>query len=139
MNAPYEWCSNLHVVPKKNRDVRLTIDPRELNKVIRREFHPMSTIEDIATRVHGSKMFSTLDANMVYFQLALHENSQPLTCFITPFGRYMYKLLPMGIGAAPELYQRATSELFSNIKGVEIVMDDILIHTPTSEEHDKSW
>ena len=97
----------------------------------------MSTIEDIATRVHGSKMFSTLDTNMGYFQLALHENSQPLTCFITPFGTYMYKRLPMGICAAPELYQRAMSELFSNIKGVEIVMDDILIHTTTDEEHDK--
>ena len=34
VNAPYEWCSNLNVVPKKNGDVRLTIDLRELNKVI---------------------------------------------------------------------------------------------------------
>ena len=49
----------------------------------------MSTIEDIATRIHGSKMFNTLDANMGYFQFALHANSQPLTCFITPFGRSM--------------------------------------------------
>ena len=97
----------------------------------------MSTIEDIATRVHGSKMFSTLDANMGYFQLALHENSQPLTCFITSFWK-MYKRLPMGICAAPELYQLAMSELFSNIKGVEIVMDDILIHATTAEEHDKN-
>ena len=70
VNSPYEWCSNLHKIPKKNGDVRLTIDPRELNKVIRREFHPMSTIEAIATRVHGSKMISTLDANLGYFQLA---------------------------------------------------------------------
>ena len=29
------------------------------------------------------------------------------------------------------------SELFSNSKGVDIVMDDILMHTPTAEEHDK--
>ena len=64
----------------------------------------MSTIEDTANRVHGSKMFSTQDANMGYFQLALYENSQPLTCFIKPFGRYM------GICAAPELYQRDMSE-----------------------------
>ena len=34
VNAPYEWCSNLHVAPKKNGDVCLTINPRELNKVI---------------------------------------------------------------------------------------------------------
>ena len=29
VNARYEWCCNLHVVPKKNGDIRLTIDPRE--------------------------------------------------------------------------------------------------------------
>ena len=89
-------------------------------------------------RVHESKRFSTLDANMGYFQLALHENSHPLTCFITPFGRYMYnnyKRLHMGICVAPELYQWVMSELFSNIKGVEIVMDDILIHAPTTEDY----
>ena len=49
----------------------------------------------------------------------------------------MYKRLPMGICAAPDLYQRAMSELFSNIKSVEIAMDDILIHAPTAGEHDK--
>ena len=59
----------------------------------------MSTIENVATRVHGSKMFNTLDANMGYFQLALHENSQSLICVITPFGRYLYTRLPMGICA----------------------------------------
>ena len=47
----------------------------------------------------------------------------------------MYKRLPMGICAAPDLYQLAM--LFNNIQGVEIVMDDILIHAPTAEEHEK--
>ena len=127
------------MVPKKNGDVRVTIDPRELNKVILREFHPMSTVDDIATRVNGSKLFTTLDANMGYFQLLLDEQSQPLTCFITPFGRYMYKRLPMGITVAPELYQKAMSELFNGVEGVEIVMDDILIHVhaATQTKHDK--
>ena len=137
IGTPYEWCSNMHIVPKKNGDVRVTIDPGELNKVILREFHPMSTVDDIATRVNGSKLFTTLDANMGYFQLELDEQSQPLTCFITPFGRYMYKRLPMGITAAPELYQRAMSELFNGVEGVEIVMDDILIHAATQAKHDK--
>ena len=72
---------------RENDDVRVTIDPRELNKVILREFHPMSTVDDIATRVNGSKLFTTLDANMGYFQLELDEQLQSLTCFITPFGR----------------------------------------------------
>ena len=71
----------------------------------------MSTIEDIATRVHGSKMFSALYVNMGYFQLVIHENNQPLILIISPFGGCIYKRLLMGICAAPEFYQRTMSEL----------------------------
>lgn len=43
----------------------------------------------------------------------------------------------MRISSAPEIYPRAMNELFSDISGVEIVMDDILIHGPTIEKHEK--
>ena len=38
-----DWCSGLVVVPKANKtDVRLCVDITQLNKVVKREFHPMS-------------------------------------------------------------------------------------------------
>ncbi|KAI0211727.1 hypothetical protein LSAT2_003403, partial [Lamellibrachia satsuma] len=83
----------------------------------------------------GSKCFTVLDANMGYFQIELTEESQALTAFNTPFGRYKYRRLPMGISVAPEIYQRAMSELLAGLAGVEVIMDDILIHAPTTEMH----
>ena len=44
--------------------------------------------------------------------------------------------IPVASSAAPELIQRAMSELFSNIKGVEIIIDNILSHAPTAKKHD---
>ena len=130
------WVSALHVVNKKSlgpqRDVRITIDPQDLNRALLREYHPMSTIEEITTRTDGSKCFTVLDANMGYFQIELTEESQALTTFNTPFGRYKYLRLPMGISVAPEIYQRAMSELLAGLAGVEVIMDDILIHAPTT-------
>lgn len=43
----------------------------------------------------------------------------------------------MGISSAPEIFQRAMHEMFSGIEGVEIVMDDILVHGGTLEEHNR--
>jgi len=138
-DEPYQWCSQLHVVNKKTttpqKDVRIAIDPRELNKALLREYYPMKTIEEIVTRTDGSKFFTVLDANMGYFQIELDEDSQNITVFNTPIGRYKYLRLPMGIKSAPEIYQRAMNDTFGDIEGVEIIMDDILIHGPTTETH----
>jgi hypothetical protein len=84
---PTEWVSSMVVVRKKNGRVRICIDPSDLNKAIQREHFPMNTIDDIATRLHGSKYFSVLDANMGYFQIKLSERGSDLTTFNTPFGR----------------------------------------------------
>ena len=74
---------------------------------------------------------------MRYFRIGLTDVSQDLTTFNTPFGKYKYLRLPMGISSAPEIYQRAMGEMFADIEGVEIIMDDIMIHVPTLEVHNQ--
>ena len=43
----------------------------------------------------------------------------------------------MGINVGPEEFQRKMSETLSGLPGCEIIMDDILIHGRTQEEHDE--
>jgi hypothetical protein len=137
VGVPTPWCSNLHVVPKKENDVRLTIDPKDLNNALQREYHPTTTVEDIMQRCGKAKYFTVLDANQGYFQLELEETSRAYTAFNTPFGRYQYKRLPMGITTAPELFQRIFGDIFEAIDGTYIIMDDFLIAAETIEQHDK--
>lgn len=88
LGVPTPWCSALHVVPKKNGAVRLTMDPKDLNDALMREYHPTTTVEDIMQRCGNAKYFTVLDANQGYFQLELDETSREYTAFNTPFGRY---------------------------------------------------
>ncbi|XP_060069286.1 uncharacterized protein K02A2.6-like [Ylistrum balloti] len=132
---PTEWVNSMVCVRKKNGRVRICIDPGDLNKAILREHYPMNSIDDIVTRVHGSKYFSTLDANMGYYQIKLSEQSSFLTTFNTPFGRYRYLRLPMGLKCAGEVFQREMITQFGNLDGVEVVVDDVLVHGKTIEEH----
>ena len=91
------------MVHKKNTspdvDIRITIDPKDLNKALFREYHSLTTLKEVTTRTNGSKFFTVLDMNMGYFQIELTNESQDLTTFITPFGRYKYLRLPMGISS----------------------------------------
>ena len=54
-------------------------------------------------------------------------------CFNTPFGRYRYKRLAMGICSATEVFQKYMEDIFGDIEGVEIIVDDMLVHdTPAN-------
>ena len=41
----------------------MCLDPRELNKYLKREQYKLPTWEEIASQLHGAKYFSILDAN----------------------------------------------------------------------------
>ena len=137
IGIPTPWCSSLHVVLKKDGQVRITIDPRDLNKALMREYHPTNTVEQVAQRCGNAKYLTVLDTNQGYFQIALDKTSRNYTAFNTPFGRYRYKRLPMGITCSPEIFQRVFGDIFAPINGLEIIMDDCLIVADTLEEHNR--
>ncbi len=137
IGIPTPWCSAMHAVPKKDGQVRITIDPKDLNKALLREYHPTNTVDEVAQRIKGAKYMTVLDANQGYFQLVLDEKSKNYTAFNTPFGRYRYTRLPMGITSAPELFQHVFGNIFSSIDDLENIMDDFLIAENTIEDHNR--
>ena len=136
IEEPTDWCAPCIAVPKKNGKLRMCIDFTNLNRAVRREYHPLPTSEETLAELGNSKVFSKLDANCGYWQMKLHADSQKLTTFITPFGRYYCKRLPFGISCAPEIFQREMHKVLIDLQGVVCQMDDILIHGASEEEHD---
>ena len=68
---PTEWVSQLVATRKKNGDVRICLDPKDLNKALKRPHHPMRTADDVASRRGKTKVFSTLDAKAGFWQIKL--------------------------------------------------------------------
>ena len=126
VSEPTEKVNSLVVVEKPNKDVRLCLDPRDLNKSILREHYPVKTMEEVAAKVNNAKMYSVLDASNEYWQIKLSKDSQKYTTFNTPFGRYKYLRLPFGIKSSSEVFQRTVSQIIENLDGCEVI-DDILI------------
>ena len=137
VKQPTEWCSGMVCVPKKNGKLRICVDLTELNKAVRREIHPLATVEQNLAQLKEGKIFSKLDADSGFWQLPLDEPSRLLTTFITPYWRYCFNRLPFGISSAPEIFQRTMSEILDGLEGTICHMDDILIFGTTAKEHDE--
>uniref|UniRef100_A0A8C7X6F1 ribonuclease H n=1 Tax=Oryzias sinensis TaxID=183150 RepID=A0A8C7X6F1_9TELE len=134
---PTEWCAPMVPVLKKHTGkARICVDLTKLNKSLKRERYILPTSDEITSKLSGATVFSSLDAASGFWQIPLHPDSCELTTFITPFGRYCFKRLPFGITSAPEIFQRKMLETLEGLEGVEVFMDDILVHGATMEEHD---
>ena len=59
VTEPTDWVSSL-VVVVKNEKVRLCIDPKDLNKAIRREQYPIPTAEEVIAGMLGTKCSPSL-------------------------------------------------------------------------------
>ena len=91
------WVSSMLVIDKRKvkeqntplskNDVRICIDPRDLNKAVRRPHYPMVTVEEDANRLSGAKSFMSLDACSGYWQLPVNDESSKLLTVNTPWGR----------------------------------------------------
>ena len=136
VEEPTDWVNSMVTIVKPNGSLRICIDPRDLNKAIKHEPYPMSTIEEIVTRMPNAKVFSVLDASSGFWQVKLDPSSAKLCTFNTPFGRYMFKRFPFGLSSSQDIFQRIMSDMFQDIDGVEVVVDDLLIWGETDEQHD---
>ena len=93
------------VVVAKLGKIRICLDPRDLNKALKRPKYQMPTLEELLPKLGKAKVLSTLDAKDGFYQIALDKQSSMKTAFRTPYGRYCYKRMPFGISVAPEEFE----------------------------------
>ena len=110
---------------------------REANKAIKRERHPMPTLDELIEDLNGSCIFSTLDLTSGYHQFELDESSRYITTFSTHLGLRRYKRLMFGVNAASEIFQSAVAELLTGLENVKNVSDDIIVYGKTQSDHDR--
>jgi hypothetical protein len=131
------WMSNLAVVRKKNGDIRLCVDFRNLNLLSLKDNYPLPNMEHLLQRVTGAGMMSMLDGFSRYNQVLLKRKDQLKTAFTTPCGTFMYLRMPFRLMNAGATFQRAMDFSFRDLiqKIIEIYQDDLTVVSKDRKDH----
>ena len=131
-----EWINSIVPVMKSNGSLRLCLDPKDLNKAIKRNQWYSRTINDILPELAKSKYKTLKDVTSGYWHIILDLASSLLTMFNTPWGKYRWLRLPFGLKIASNVFQERLGRVLRLLEGVHGIVDNILTHGETEIQHD---
>ena len=137
VDQPTDWVNSVVYVTKPSGELRICLDPKDLNTCVRRPHHYTQVLEDILPQLQGASVFTILDARSGYWNVKLDDESKLLTTFNTPYGRYCFRRLPCGLISAQDVFQKKVDQTFEDLPGVIAIADDIVVFGKTEAEHDK--
>ena len=120
---------------KKKGAIRLIVDYRKLNSRTIKDGYPIPELTDKILALRTSRVFSTIDLNMGYYQLMVEKESQKYTAFVVNHQVFEFTRMPFGLTNAPRSFQRAMAETLKDLNHIEVFMDDIVVHSEDIENH----
>ena len=117
----------------------MVVDYRPLNEVTVKNKYPLPRIDDLFDQLTGAKVFSKIDLRSGYYQIKIRPEDISKTAFTTRYGSYEYTVVSFGLTNAPSTFMQLMNSVFMEYldKFVVIFIDDILIYSPSKEEHDQ--
>ena len=88
-----EWLANVIPVPKKDGNVRVCVDFRNLNKVNPKDDFPLPHINMLVDSTVGHAVLSFMDGFSGYNQIMMALKDKKKTYFITEWGTYCYRVM----------------------------------------------
>ena len=92
-------------VPKKNSELRLCVDYRQLNAATIKDVYPLPLISELHDRVSGAQWFTKLDLKEGYYHIRIKEGDEWKTTFRTRYRQYKYLVMPMRLTNALAMFQ----------------------------------
>ena len=133
---PTPWVSSVTFPRKLNGEVRVCLDPSNLNKAIIREHHKPITVEEIAHELARATVYTKADALKAFLQIHLTHEASLLTMFNSHRGRLRFLRMPFGAKMSQDMFQLWMDAILKQCPGVIGIHDDMVIFRVDQEDHD---
>ncbi|XP_052561902.1 uncharacterized protein LOC120426364 [Culex pipiens pallens] len=136
-----DWAAPIVAVKKKSvngepNKVRVCADySTGLNSLIQPNQHPLPLPEEIFAKLTGSKIFTHIDLSDAYLQVPVEKESRQFLTINTHLSLFEFNRLSPGVKSAPGAFQKIVESMVAGLDGVEVYLDDVLVHGRTPEEH----
>jgi hypothetical protein len=129
--------ANLVRVRKKNAEIRLYVDFRNLNWPSHKDNYPLPKMDHVLEKVVGDNKISMIDGFSGYNQSVVHEDDRENNTFTTPWGVFMYDKMPFGLMNAGETFQREMdiTSVGERDKFVVIYLDNMTFFSNYDAKH----
>jgi hypothetical protein len=131
-------CPALFVL-KKDKDLCLCVDYQPLNDVTIKNKYPLPRNDLLFDQVAGARVFSKIDLRFGYHQIKIHVEDIPKMHFSMRYELYDYLVMPFGLTntLAHFMYLMIFIFMPELDKFVVVFVDDILVYSKCTEEHEE--
>jgi hypothetical protein len=122
---------------KKDRNLRLYINYRSLNKITIKNRHPLPLIREILNRLNGAAIYTKLDLKKAYYKIRIKKEDEWKTAFKTRCGHFEYKIMPFDFANTPATFQAYINKALTDLINISCVtyLNNILIYSINRAEH----
>ena len=133
---PTPWVSSVTFQRKPNGEVRVCLDPSNLNKAIIREHHKPMTVEEIAHELAGVTVYTKADALKAFLQIHLTHEASLLTMLNSHRGQLQFLWMPFGAKMSQDVFQLRMDAILEQCPGVIGIHNDMVIFGVDQQDHD---
>jgi hypothetical protein len=135
------WGCSMLFVEKKDKELRLCVDYRPLNAVTIRNKYPLPCIDILFDQLAGALVFSKIDLRSSYHQIKIRAEDIPKMAFTTKYGLFEYLVMSFGLtnASAHFMYLMNTIFMLELDKFVVVFIDDILVYSKSTEDHEANY
>ena len=133
---PTPWVSSVTFPRKPNGEVRVCLDPSNLNKAIIREHHKPMTVEEIAHELAGATVYTRANALKAFLQIHLTHEASLLMTFNSHSGWLRVLQMPFGAKMSQDMFQLWMDAILEQCQGVMGIHDDMVIFGVDQQDHD---
>ena len=131
------WVFPLVAAPKKDNQIRLCVDFKNLNAVTRPDKYPIPPMNDLLRDIQPGAVLSIIDLKSGFWQVPIREEDMDKTGFTAPSGFFRFKRMPFGLKNAPATFQRLMDNVKRMVPQVRCFayLDDLIVTSTNHEQH----